>query len=203
MSIQHAVIADAERHEAKGASTATSGQVLKANGDGSTSWVNPNSLSNISILSTLEAQSTTTQGPSATDTPYQVTFGSGSSNSDVTVASNGVVTFNTTGLFLVTINMNFGRANNTGIAKVVARLLTNGSASGFTQISQMDTSVNFTPFHATVLRSFTATNTITVEILRDSTGANDGGLYTFDPALSGWTNVPSAAVRIQRIAGGV
>lgn len=202
MAIQHSAIPDGSRHEAKGASTATDGQVLKANGDGTTTFVTPNTLSNISIASLLEATSTTTQNPAGLDSPYQVVFGGGNSNSDVSVASNGVITISTTGLYLITFNMNFGRSTNVGTAKLVARLLANGAATGFTQFTQIDASTDIKPFNASLLRGFNAGNTITVEIIRDSTGANDGGLYTFNPALAGWTDSPSAAVRIQRVAGG-
>jgi len=38
MSIQHSAIADADRHEPKGASTATTGQTIVSNGDGTTKF---------------------------------------------------------------------------------------------------------------------------------------------------------------------
>ena len=38
MAIEHANIADSDRHENKGASTALDGQYCKANGDGTTSF---------------------------------------------------------------------------------------------------------------------------------------------------------------------
>lgn len=41
MAVQHANIADADRHEAKGASSASNNQVLTADGDGTTSFRNP------------------------------------------------------------------------------------------------------------------------------------------------------------------
>lgn len=203
MAIQHIDIPDNKRHEVKGASTATLNQVLKSNGDATTSFVNPNTLPNISVASILEGQSFITQNPIALDTPYQVLWGSAVSNADCSIASNGVVTINTTGLYSITFNLNFGRSNNVGISKLVARLETNGTPTGFVQVCQMDTSTNISPFNGTVLRSFSTTNIITLQLLRDSTGANDGGLYTFDPVLAGWSNSPSAAIRIQRIAGGV
>lgn len=40
MSIQHSAIADADRHEPKGASTASNRQVLTAKGDGTTEFAN-------------------------------------------------------------------------------------------------------------------------------------------------------------------
>lgn len=202
MAIQHENIADANRHEAKGASTATNGQVLKANGDGTTSFTNPNTLVNIGVASTLQGISTTTQNPSGTNTPYQVIWGAGSSNSNATIAGTGVVTINTTGLYFITFNLNFSRSSDTGISILFARLLVNDIEVGFVQCVKLDANTAVVPFNASILRSFTANDTIKVQIIRDSGGTNDGGLYTVDPALSGWSNSPSAAIRIQKIAGG-
>lgn len=201
MAIQHRNIPDAERHEAKGAATATSGQVLKANGDTTTSFVNPNTLNNITLSSFLESSSTTTQNPSAVDTPLQINFGAGASNADVSIAAGGTVTILTAGVFFITLNMNFGRSNNTGVSTLVARLLVNDVPSGFVQASKIDTSTNFSPFNASIFRAFSVNDTVKLQIIRDSSGADDGGLFTFDPVLAGWANSPSAAIRIQKITG--
>lgn len=201
MAIQHSAIPDAQRHEAKGASTATNGQVLKANGNGTTSFVNPSTLSNITIASSLEAQSTTTQNPLGTDNPYQVLWGSGNSNSDATVASNGVITITNAGLYLITVNLAFGKPTDVGISKLVARLLLNGLPVGYPVATQIDAGIEINPVQLTLFKSLAASDTITAQIIRDSTGANEGGLYAFDPALAGWANTPSAAVLIQKIGG--
>lgn len=202
MATEHRLIPDAERHEPKGASLAANGQVIKSNGDGTTSFANPSTLRNITISSTLEGISTTTQGPSAVDTPYQVTWGSGTSNSDVNIASNGIVTITTAGLYFVTFNLNMGRATNTGIATLLARLLINDVPIGFVQSTKIDTSANINALNASIFRVFAANDTIKVQFMRDSSGANDGSLITVDPVLAGWNNSPSAAIRLQKVLGG-
>lgn len=202
MAVQHSNIADANRHENKGASTATAGQVLQGDGDGTTSFVNPSTLQNITIGSVLESQSLVSQGPTALDTLHQVAFAAASSNSDVSIATNGTVTLTTAGLYSITFNLNFGRTTNTGIAIMFARLLVNDVPTGFVQGVKVDTSVNVTPFNATILRKFNANDTVKIQLIRDSGGTNDGGLITLDPVLAGWANSPSAAIRVQKIAGG-
>lgn len=202
MAIQHNNIPDADRHEAKGASTASLGTVLRANGNGTTSFVTPSSLNNVNIASIIEGVSFVTQGPTAVDTPYQVTWGSANSNADVGIAANGTVTILNSGLYFVTFNLNLGRSNATGIATVAARLLINDAPTGFVQAVKIDTSANVTPLSISSLRSFSGNTTIKVQIIRDSSGANDGGLITVDPVLTGWDNSPSAAIRIQKIGGG-
>lgn len=54
MAIEHVNISDSERHEPKGASTATTDTVLHSDGDGTTTWkfVSYNDLSDKPTLST-------------------------------------------------------------------------------------------------------------------------------------------------------
>lgn len=201
MAIQHRNIPDAERHEAKGASTATAGQVIASVGGGATAFVNPNTLTNISFSSSLEVASLVSQSPAATDTPLQINFGAGSSNTDVSVAAGGTITILTAGVFFINLNMTFGRTTSTGVATVVARVLVNDVFAGFVYATKIDTSIDIQPFSTTIVRNFSVNDTIKVQVIRDSTGTNDGGLITFDPVLSGWANAPSAAVRVQKITG--
>lgn len=203
MAIQHVNIADADRHEAKGASTATAGQVLRANGVGGTSFVNPNTLANINVSSSIEGVSNVTQGPVATDVAYQVTWGAGTSNSDVNIAANGVVTILTAGLYMITVQLNVGRTTNTGTATSFVRMLVNDVESGFVQGSKIETAADVKTTRIFAIRSHAANDTIKVQFVRDSSGSNDGGLIVLDPVIATWSNSPSAAIRIQKIAGGV
>lgn len=202
MAIQHASIADADRHENKHAAGATNGHVLKANGDATTSFVAPNTLANVSISSTVESASITNQGPTGTDAPYQVTWGDGSSNSDANIASNGLVTITTAGLYMVTAHLNLGRTGVTGVATLVARLSVNGVPIETPKGVRIDTSANIATVTFAFLRRFNAADILKAEVIRDSAGNNDGGLITIDPVLAGWDNVPSAYIRLQKIAGG-
>jgi hypothetical protein len=45
---------------------------------------------------------------------------------------------------------------------------------------------------------FAATDTIEVEIVRDTAGQNNGGLETFTPSTGGWNAVPSARITLTR-----
>lgn len=202
MALQHAVIPDSKRHEAKGASTASSGQVLSALGGDATLFVNPSTLSNINVNSILEGQSLVAQNPSTEDTPLQVTFGSLGSNSNVSIASTGLVTILATGLYFITLNLNFGRSTDTDIALLFSRMYVNDAAIGFVQSCKLNASTETASINQSFLRAFTANDVFKVEIMRDSTGENDGGLVSLNPELTGWANSPSAAIRIQKVAGG-
>lgn len=204
MAVQHRNITDIERHEAKGASTATNGQVLKANGDTTTSFVNPNTLINITAASSIESNSVVSQSPTSLDTPLQVNFGTGASNSNASINVDGTVVFTVSGLYYITINLNLGRSSNTGVAFLAARLLINGTPIGITQATKIDTSMNIVPFNASLLRSMASGDVLTIQIIRDSgsSGQNDGGLLPIIPATSGWASSPSASIRVQKIQGG-
>lgn len=202
MAIEHKNIPDAERHEPKGASTATAGQVARANGDGSTTFVGATELGAITIGGSPNIASFVTQGPSAVDTPYQVTFGAGGGTSDFNVASNGVITFTNNGLYEVDISLNVGRSNSTGTAILVARLLANDSPIDTTKGVRIDASTDSRLINFRLLLPFAAATSLKVQIMRDSGGANDGGLVPIDPVLAGWTTVPSALVKVTKIIGG-
>ena len=74
MTIQHSVIADADRHEPKGASTATDGQVWVSNGAGSGSFKNTISnvhgQVNINSNTTAKAMTAAVDATLNTDTDY-------------------------------------------------------------------------------------------------------------------------------------
>lgn len=202
MAIEHKNIPDAERHEPKGASTATLNQIQKANGDGTTSWVTPSTMPLITLSPMPQITSLSVQNPTALDTPYQVTFGSGGGNDYFTVASNGVITFDETGLYTGEVVLNVGRTNNTGIAIVVARILHNDLPSGITQGVKIDASTDTSQIRFPLLGHFLQGDALKVQIMRDSGGANDGGLIPIDPVAAGWATAPSASVRLAKVLGG-
>lgn len=200
--VEHRNIIDAERHEPKGAGSATSGFILSSIGSGATSFIDPKTLKVVSVASVLEAANLSTQNPSGTDVATQVSFGAGGSNSDVTITGGGDVNINSTGLYFLTFNLSFGRTGTSGIAIMAARVLLNGSAIGYTQGVTIDGATDTTPCEISMLRSFTAGDVIKVQYVRDSAGTNAGGLVVVDPTLAGWATSPSALARVQKIAGG-
>ena len=201
MAIQHSNIADVDRHENKGASTATAGHVLKANGDGTTSFVSPLTIGNIQFVSTLSNSNSSTINPSVVDVPIVAGFNSTQSNSDITMDSTGLITVNTTGLYSFAFNLNFGRASNTGTAITVARLLVNDVQFGFTQGIVQDSTANTRPVRIDLFLSLVAGDELKVQIMRDSAGNNDGGLYAQLITVGSWGDVQSYFVRASRVVG--
>lgn len=201
MAIQHDAIVDAERHEAKHADAATNGQVLKANGGGTTSFVTPSTLNNVVFTQVLEGIDNNNQTPGAPDVPLQVTFGGATSNADITLSALGLVTFNTAGVYKISIHLHFGRANAAGVTDFLARLLVNGTAISPTYYIAVENEEAAIPFDMEFTRAFSATNTLALQIMQDSSGLSAGGLVTFNPTAAGWADAPSAYIRIQKLAG--
>lgn len=203
MAIQHKDILDADRHEVKGASTALVGQVLKSDGDTTTSFVNPTDLNNIQYTSIISNSRNASITPSAVDTPLQATFDSTVSNTDISMNATGTITVNTTGLYTFAFNMNFGRSTNVGTSITLARLLINDVQFGFTQAHIQNSIDNTRPIRIDLTLSLIAGDTLKIQIMRDSAGSNDGGLVAQAVTAASWGDVPSFFCHGARIKGGM
>lgn len=197
----HADLTGADLHEPKGAASAAAGLVMRANGTGGTSWVSPLSMTNIQFASTIVASRSANILPSALDTPLTAGFDANVSNSDISINTSGTITAVTAGLYACTFNMNFGRTTATGTAVLSARLLKNGVQLGFTQGATLADNVNSRPMQANLEIPLLATDVLQVQIMRDSSGANEGGLIAIPITPVSWGDIPSYWVRVRKIVG--
>ena len=159
--------------------------------------------SNLSLSSSLllSSSSTVDQTPSALDTVLQVTFGaaSGTPSDPVQLAADGTITFNEAGLYLFNGFGNFERQGSSGgVSVTLFRALINGSQVGVIKAVELDSTGVMIPYEVTTPIQASAADTLTWEILRDSSGVNQGGLYTHTN-LSAWDDVPSASINIYRL----
>lgn len=199
----HRDLPDSELHQVKGAAGAVAGTIMKANGDGTTSFVIPSSLESIKIASVLENKSSLSINPSALDTPVDATFDTTVSNADTNIASTGIITLLKTGVYIVTLNLNFGRTSGAGTVTLAARLLLNGSPTGFVQGMSMSDTTSARPAQFNIYKKFNANDTLKVQVVRDSSGINNGGLIATSTAASGWDDIPAYWVRVHKIDGAV
>jgi len=155
----------------------------------------------MSATQVLNAASYSDQVPSGLDVALQVNFGAaqGTSSDPVMVSAAGLVTFNQTGLYLVNGMGNVERSGSGGVATLLFRPLVNGTPVGVVKGFDIGTSQSMMPYEITIpFYVSVAGTTFTFEILRDSSGVNDGGLYDHVTASS-WDNVPSANLQIWKI----
>ena len=206
--MEHKDIPDAQLHQIKGAASASSGQVPIATGSGTTvfgflDWTQvANKPTSSGYQAKLSAFSSVNQNPSAVDTPLQITFGSAQTTADVSVSAAGVITFNTSGNYLIDIFLRFGRSTSSGNAILLNRILKNGAQILNSNGVILSAATQTIPFSAAIPLTMAAGDTITMEVARDSAGTNDGGLFVVSPTIAGWNIVPSATVVVNKFVGG-
>lgn len=207
--MEHKDIPDAQLHQIKGAASASSGQVPIATGSGTAAfgfldWAQvANKPTASGYQSKLSSFSSVNQNPSAVNAPLQITFGSAQSTADVSISAAGVITFNTSGNYLIDIFLRFGRSTSTGNAIILNRILKNGVQILNSNGLILSAATQTIPFSAAIPLTMAAGDTMTMEVARDSAGTNDGGLFVVSPTVAGWNIVPSATVVVSKFVGGV
>lgn len=206
--MEHKDIPDAQLHQIKGAVSASSGQVPIATGAGTATfgfldWSQvANKPVNYGYQKVLSSSSSVNQTPAAVNTPLQVVFGAAQATADVSITAGGLVTFNTTGNYLVDIFLRFGRAGTTGTAIILNRMLKNGAQTLNSTGASLSASAQTVPFSATIPMTMTYGDTLKLEIVRDGAGSNEGGLYVIPATISGWNIAPSATIIVSKFIGG-
>lgn len=149
----------------------------------------------------LRAASTTTQAPTAVDTPLQLSFGAaqGSASDPVMINAAGLVTFNQAGNYAVRIKLQNGRTGATGTSILLSRILLNGAQVGSAAAVKMTQTDATTPSESRVVVNPTAGQTFQVQIMRDSAGSNFGGVYPQTATVAAWGVAPSALLVISRL----
>lgn len=207
--MEHKDIPDAQLHQIKGAASASAGQVPIATGSGTAAFgfLDWSKVTNKPTASGYESKlssfSSVNQNPSAVNTPLNITFGPAQATADVSISAAGVITFNTSGNYLVDIFLRFGRSTSTGNAIILNRILKNGAQILNSNGLILSAATQTIPFSAAIPLTMAAGDTITMEVARDSAGTNDGGLFVVSPTIAGWNIVPSATVVVNKFIGGV
>ena len=149
----------------------------------------------------LRAFSTATQAPSAVDTALQLTFGAaqGSTSDPVMINAAGLVTFNVAGNYAVRVKLQCGRTGATGTSILLSRILLGGTQLGSAACVKLTQTDATTPTDSRVVVNATAAQTFVVQIMRDSTGSNFGGVYPQVATVAAWGTAPSALIVVSRL----
>jgi hypothetical protein len=206
--VEHVLIPDADRHEPKHASTALDRQALVSNGDGTTefSFIDYGDLANVPAPAGYRqilygASNASSQAPAAVNTPLQIEFGALQNLPDVSLSSTGTLTFNTSGDYLLVLFMRFGRTTAAGTAIMFNRLLYNDVQALSSNSLKLPDQDMVIPFSAAIPLEALAGATFKVQIMRDSAGINNGGLFQLSPSLAGWNTSPSASLLVYKYVG--
>lgn len=196
--IEHSALTDPEIHEPKGITSAPVNTAYIADGASGGAWSAVTMAGDVTTAVVVASSSDPSdQGPTATDTEHQVTFGAGGTVSgDATINGDGSISIVNTCSYIFLLNLNYGRDASSGLAQMNVRVLVNGSqigGSGNTWLANSDSRITkSTPFMLNLI----AADVVTIEIVRDGNGTNDGGLFEDTPSTPGWNPVPSANLTI-------
>lgn len=201
MTVLHSDLVGADNHEVKGADTATAGQVLSADGAGNSAFVAPSTLNNVILSAVARGKKVSSAAPSLEDTPLDLTFGVQTSSAEVTVGSDGTLTFVNSGVYFISSDLMFGRSASTTTAKILFRALINGVQFGNTVYCSLNSSDLVVPYSRSFIRAFTAGDVLKFQLIRESTGENDGSIIALTPTLVSVDIANSLFVTAHRLTG--
>lgn len=147
------------------------------------------------------------QEPNSVDSPVAIQFGAiqGTSSDPIQTIAQGVDTeasilrINQPGLYRLKTAIQYGRETNPGTAILNFRALINGVQAGRTINQRLNNSNTTALFTDEAWLNLPAGIDITYEVIRDSNGANSGGLIAgVTSGSSGWNGSPTAALRVER-----
>mgnify|MGYP003624909292 CR=1 len=131
----------------------------------------------------------------------QIEFGAGVVTPQASLSSLGAITINETGTYRVKISLIFGRTSNPNTSRLRFRALVNGVQAGLTIGATVPNANSSTPYTDEAWLSLPAGTVITYEVMRDSSGSDEGGLVlpTVTAATApSWNQAATAAIRIER-----
>ena len=140
------------------------------------------------------------QQPSALGTAIQVEFGAAQSTPELSLSAAGTITCNVSGTYAFRFKLQFGRTGAGGISYLMTRILKNGAQFGVTQSTRLSSSDSIIPTDSRVLIDLMAGDTVSMQFIRDSLGANSGGLFQ-QSSSHGWGAAPSALLVASKVVG--
>lgn len=201
MTIQHASIQDPAIHEPKGVAGATQNTVYVADGAGSGVWTPidyPVVAENV-----LSARSFIDQNPAGTDTSLQITFGSEQTSPEADVSSAGAFTIKEAGTYEIVFVFRLSRTTATGSALLGLRWLVNGSTQGGPTAIRLPDSGYTIPFSFTSLIYLNSGDIVTAELIRDSSGVDNGGISSASFVSAAWPDSASAVAILNKLTAGL
>lgn len=145
----------------------------------------------------LKGADTTQQDPTTTDTPLQIKFGT--AQVSLGLAADGTITIPEKNQYFFKFELQIGRAGIGGIAFVFFRVLVDGSAVTESEFWKLDGANDDLAIKILVdAMELDAGQEVTLEMIRDSIGMDDGSLMVNTPVLGSWTPSRSAVVTMTR-----
>jgi hypothetical protein len=155
----------------------------------------------VDTITLLDSKSYITQEPTGLDIPLQLSFNGAEGNpatDEITMDALGAVTFQTGGHYQFVVGLQYGRTSSTGEVVLYLGWLINGTPAGNTIATQLGDDKYNIPFRTSFSYALNAGDILTTELVRDSVGVDNGGVYTFAPTLVGRPLTPSTSMVISK-----
>jgi hypothetical protein len=162
------------------------------------SGLSGSSVSTVKTQVVLDSANYTDQLPTGLGAPLQVVFGGADSNAFWSIDGAGFMTCLTDGTYTLRLKTQAGRRDTAGLAQIYTRVLINGTQVGDSAHVILSTDDFEIPQFYNTTISFTAGDTLVVQIVRDTDAVDSGGLYAGNPDVVGWNPSPSAKMEITR-----
>lgn len=145
----------------------------------------------------LTAESFSVQEPATTGVALQVEFGAATATPQFDLAVDGTITALETDEYECAVTFVVGRSSPQGSAQIYVRALINGVQLGSSRHCILDDAAFEIPIEFNIQIDVQAGDLLTFEVIRDTDGADDGGLQPGLPDVP-WSPSPSAFIQISR-----
>lgn len=147
----------------------------------------------------LSGGSNVDQDPTTLGVPIRISFGDAVSTPFFTMDATGLITCLVTDEYHLRAKFTVGRRGTpAGIAQIYVRLMRNGVQFGTSSHAIVDATDIEVPFDFEGVGVVSAGDVLEFQLVRDTDGANSGGLTAGIPSVAGWNPSPSARFRITR-----
>lgn len=153
----------------------------------------------------LTTYSTADQAPTVQNTFFPFNYGNPSDivTTEATLSSTGELTINQAGQYYLRVFGHFGRDNNQGNSKSLffgqMNVGTGWFPIGVSKVFMISNSNDFQSFEFEVFFELSAGQQMRYGMVRDTTGNNSGGCYSFNPDFVGAPPFPSIGVDFSKL----
>jgi hypothetical protein len=157
-------------------------------------------IENLRVDRKLFAESFITQQPIDTINPILVSFGAAQENDFIKLFADGSIEVKHKGTYLIVVQGVFSRSGDSGgVARINFEGRLNGLELGSPQRIGMDKVNQAYPYERTQPAYLNVGDILEFFIARDSSGVNEGGLFSFTVSTLDWSDVPSVKISMFKV----
>ncbi len=155
---------------------------------------------NVLTVEAIRVFSIIDQEPTGLGVALQVTLGAPQTTETWDLDAAGALTCLVDDEYTLSIKLQLGRRGSSGgLAQIYARMLVDGVQDTPSVHVILDSPDFEIPLVFFGNRHFQVGEVLTIEVIRDLDGANEGGLVAGNPDVPGWNDSPSVGILLERV----